>query len=107
MFGEISGAASRPPRADRLPGRRRGAGPSRGSRARRRRDGRLPELGRADRRGAARGRRRRRQAATFAGLVVSTIEGALLRARAAGSQAPLDSAIDGLEQALDALVDTA
>ena len=44
------------------------------------------------------------RAETFAGLVVSTIEGALLRARAAGSQAPLDSAIDGLEQALDALL---
>jgi AcrR family transcriptional regulator len=46
------------------------------------------------------------QAETFAGLVVSTIEGALLRARAAGSQAPLDSAVAGLEQALDALVAT-
>jgi TetR/AcrR family transcriptional repressor of lmrAB and yxaGH operons len=45
------------------------------------------------------------RAATFAGLVVSTIEGAILRARAAGSQAPLDSAIDGLEQALDSLLD--
>jgi len=44
------------------------------------------------------------RAATFAGLVVSTIEGALVRARAAGDQAPLDSAIDGLEQALDALL---
>lgn len=43
-------------------------------------------------------------AETFAGLVVSTVEGALLRARAAGSQAPLDSAIDGLEQALDSLL---
>jgi hypothetical protein len=37
--------------------------------------------------------------------VVSTIEGALLRARAAGSQVPLDSAVEGLEQALDALLD--
>jgi TetR/AcrR family transcriptional repressor of lmrAB and yxaGH operons len=46
------------------------------------------------------------QAADFAGLVVSTIEGALLRARAAGSQAPLDSAVAGLEQALDALIST-
>jgi TetR/AcrR family transcriptional regulator, lmrAB and yxaGH operons repressor len=46
-------------------------------------------------------------AKTFAGLVVSTIEGALLRARAAGNQAPLDSAIAGLEQALDALLDGA
>ena len=45
-----------------------------------------------------------KQAATFAGLVVSTVEGALVRARAAGDQAPLDSAIDGLEQALDALL---
>jgi TetR/AcrR family transcriptional regulator, lmrAB and yxaGH operons repressor len=44
------------------------------------------------------------KAETFAGLVVSTVEGALLRARAAGSQAPLDSAVTGLEQALDALV---
>jgi len=43
-------------------------------------------------------------AATFAGLVVSTIEGALIRARAAGDPAPLDSAIGGLEQALDALL---
>jgi transcriptional regulator LmrA/YxaF-like protein len=46
-------------------------------------------------------------AETFAGLVVSTVEGALLRARAAGSQAPLDSAIGGLERALDALLDGA
>jgi AcrR family transcriptional regulator len=44
------------------------------------------------------------RAATFAGLVVSTVEGALLRARAAGSQAPLNSAVTGLEQALDALL---
>jgi AcrR family transcriptional regulator len=43
-------------------------------------------------------------AETFAGLAVSTIEGALLRARAAGSQAPLDSAIEGLGQALDGLL---
>jgi AcrR family transcriptional regulator len=40
-------------------------------------------------------------AEAFAGLVVSTVEGALLRARAAGSQEPLDSAIAGLGQALD------
>lgn len=46
-----------------------------------------------------------KDAETFAGLVISTIEGALLRARAAGSQAPLDSAISGLEQALDSLLD--
>jgi AcrR family transcriptional regulator len=44
------------------------------------------------------------RATAFAGLVVSTIEGALLRARAAGSQEPLDSTIEGLEQALDALL---
>jgi AcrR family transcriptional regulator len=43
-------------------------------------------------------------AKTFAGLVVSTVEGALLRARAAGSQEPLDSAIGGLEHALDRLL---
>ncbi|HEX7060186.1 MAG TPA: helix-turn-helix domain-containing protein [Solirubrobacterales bacterium] len=40
----------------------------------------------------------------FAGLVVSTIEGALLRARAAGSEGPLDSAIAGLGEALDRLL---
>ncbi|HET6998886.1 MAG TPA: helix-turn-helix domain-containing protein [Solirubrobacterales bacterium] len=44
------------------------------------------------------------QAETFAGLVVSTIEGALVRARAAGDQAPLDSAVAGLRQALEALL---
>jgi TetR/AcrR family transcriptional repressor of lmrAB and yxaGH operons len=44
------------------------------------------------------------QAAIFAGLVVSTIEGALVRTRAAGDHAPLDSAIAGLEQALDGLL---
>jgi AcrR family transcriptional regulator len=43
-------------------------------------------------------------AATFAGLIVSTIEGALVRTRAAGDHAPLDSAIEGLGQALDALI---
>jgi TetR/AcrR family transcriptional regulator, lmrAB and yxaGH operons repressor len=47
------------------------------------------------------------QAETFAGLVVSTVEGALIRARAAGDPAPLDSAIGGLERALDALLDGA
>jgi AcrR family transcriptional regulator len=46
-----------------------------------------------------------KEAETFAGLVVSTVEGALLRARAAGSQEPLDSAIDGLGQALDGLLE--
>jgi len=40
----------------------------------------------------------------FAGLVVSTVEGALLRARAAGDHAPLDSAVAGLGQALDSLL---
>jgi AcrR family transcriptional regulator len=43
----------------------------------------------------------------FAGLVVSTIEGALLRARAAGSEEPLDSAIAGLGEALDRLLQDA
>jgi AcrR family transcriptional regulator len=46
----------------------------------------------------------RESAESFGGLTVSTIEGALLRARAAGSQDPLDSAVDGLGQALDALL---
>jgi TetR/AcrR family transcriptional regulator, lmrAB and yxaGH operons repressor len=46
-------------------------------------------------------------AATFAGLIVSTIEGALVRTRAAGDHAPLDSAVEGLGQALDALLATA
>jgi AcrR family transcriptional regulator len=48
----------------------------------------------------------RADAATFAGLVVSTIEGALVRARAAGDEAPLNSAVAGLRQALDALLST-
>jgi TetR/AcrR family transcriptional regulator, lmrAB and yxaGH operons repressor len=43
-------------------------------------------------------------AETFAGLVVSTIEGALIRARAAGEEAPLDSAVSGLHRALAALL---
>jgi AcrR family transcriptional regulator len=46
------------------------------------------------------------RAATFAGLIVSTIEGALVRTRAAGDHAPLDAAIEGLEQALDDLLAT-
>jgi TetR/AcrR family transcriptional regulator, lmrAB and yxaGH operons repressor len=46
-------------------------------------------------------------AETFAGLVVSTIEGALVRARAAGDEAPLDSAVAGLQRALEALLDNA
>lgn len=45
-----------------------------------------------------------KDAATFAGLVVSTIEGALVRARAAGDDAPLASAVAGLHQALDSLL---
>src|SRR3954454_2072506 len=45
-----------------------------------------------------------RDAEAFAGLVVSTVEGALLRARAAGDHAPLDSAVAGLGQALDGLL---
>jgi TetR/AcrR family transcriptional regulator, lmrAB and yxaGH operons repressor len=45
-----------------------------------------------------------KDAATFAGLVVSTIEGALIRARAAGDQAPLAAAVAGLHQALDSLL---
>ncbi len=46
------------------------------------------------------------RAATFAGMVISTVEGALVRARAAGDHGPLDSAIAGLEQALDGLLAT-
>ncbi len=45
-----------------------------------------------------------KDAANFAGLVVSTIEGALIRARAAGEEAPLESAVAGLHQALDSLL---
>ena len=40
----------------------------------------------------------------FAGLVISTVEGALIRARAAADQAPLDTAVAGLQQALQALL---
>lgn len=47
-----------------------------------------------------------KDAAAFAGLVVSTIEGALIRARAAADRAPLDSAVAGLERALKALLAT-
>jgi TetR/AcrR family transcriptional repressor of lmrAB and yxaGH operons len=46
-------------------------------------------------------------AEAFAGLVISTVEGALLRARAAGDHAPLDSAVAGLGQALDGLLSSA
>jgi AcrR family transcriptional regulator len=45
-----------------------------------------------------------KEAENFAGLVVSTIEGALIRARAAADQAPLDSAVAGLQQALKGLL---
>jgi TetR/AcrR family transcriptional regulator, lmrAB and yxaGH operons repressor len=45
-----------------------------------------------------------KDAANFAGLVVSTIEGALVRARAAGEEAPLESAVAGLHQALESLL---
>jgi TetR/AcrR family transcriptional repressor of lmrAB and yxaGH operons len=51
--------------------------------------------------GVARG-----EAEDFAGLVVSTVEGALIRARAAGSAEPLDSAIGGLGRALDRLLES-
>ena len=44
------------------------------------------------------------EAAIFACLVVSTIEGALVRARAAADEAPLDSAVAGLQRAVDALL---
>jgi AcrR family transcriptional regulator len=47
---------------------------------------------------------RPKQAATFAGLVISTVEGALVRTRAARDHAPLDSAVEGLGQALDNLL---
>lgn len=46
----------------------------------------------------------KKDAETFAGLVVSTVEGALVRARAAGDEAPLISAVAGLRQALAALL---
>lgn len=46
----------------------------------------------------------RKDAEDFSGLVVSTIEGALIRARAAGNTEPLDSAIGGLGRALDRLL---
>ncbi len=49
----------------------------------------------------------KRDAAAFAGLVVSTVEGALIRARAAGDEASLESAVAGLRQALAALLATA
>jgi TetR/AcrR family transcriptional repressor of lmrAB and yxaGH operons len=46
----------------------------------------------------------KQDAEAFAGLVVSTIEGALIRARAAGDEAPLKSAVAGLHQALAPLL---
>jgi len=46
----------------------------------------------------------KREAENFAGLVVSTVEGALVRARAAGDEAPLASAVAGLQQALQSLL---
>jgi AcrR family transcriptional regulator len=46
----------------------------------------------------------RKDADDFAGLVISTVEGALIRARAAGSTDPLESAIAGLGRALDSLL---
>ncbi|HYG97145.1 MAG TPA: TetR/AcrR family transcriptional regulator [Solirubrobacterales bacterium] len=46
----------------------------------------------------------KKDAETFAGLVVSTVEGALIRARAAGDEAPLASGVAGLRQALEALL---
>ncbi len=45
-----------------------------------------------------------RDASAFAALTVSTIEGALLRTRAAGDHQPLDAAVTGLETALDGLL---
>lgn len=49
----------------------------------------------------------RKEAEAFAGLVVSTVEGALIRARAAGDEAPLVSAVAGLQAALAALLTSA
>ncbi len=46
----------------------------------------------------------RQDAADFAGMIVSTVEGALVRARAAADLGPLDSAIAGLGRALDGLL---
>lgn len=48
-----------------------------------------------------------RDANNFAGLVVTTIEGALIRARAAGDDAPLTAAVAALQQALAALLSPA
>jgi TetR/AcrR family transcriptional regulator, lmrAB and yxaGH operons repressor len=46
----------------------------------------------------------RAEAVAFAALTVSTIEGALVRTRAAGTHEPLDLAVAGLEAALDAVL---
>jgi AcrR family transcriptional regulator len=46
----------------------------------------------------------RKRAAAFAGLVISTIEGALVRARAAGDPARIESATAGLGDALAGLL---
>ena len=62
MFGDdVPPPRQGPPGAARLPGRRRRPRPPRGPGAGRRRDRRLPELGSADRGGAARGGRRPRR----------------------------------------------
>jgi TetR/AcrR family transcriptional repressor of lmrAB and yxaGH operons len=45
-----------------------------------------------------------RSAADFASMVVSTVEGALVRSRAAADHAPLDAAIAALERAYDGLL---
>jgi TetR/AcrR family transcriptional repressor of lmrAB and yxaGH operons len=45
-----------------------------------------------------------KESEAFAALTVSTIEGALIRTRAAGDHEPLDYAIAGLETALDGLL---
>jgi TetR/AcrR family transcriptional repressor of lmrAB and yxaGH operons len=44
------------------------------------------------------------RSAAFAGLVISTIEGAIVRARAAADPAPIESATAGLGDALEALL---
>ncbi|MGH2976457.1 MAG: hypothetical protein ACRDLL_16580 [Solirubrobacterales bacterium] len=81
--------------------------PRRQAPARRRCDHRLPQLGTANRGGLLDEGLGRLGAETFVGLVVSTVEGALIRARAAGDTDPLDSAIGGLGQALDRLLEAA
>ena len=99
----------RPPRADRLPGRRGRPGPPRGPGARRRGHRRLPELGtRRSRPPCEREGVEPAPAAEPSPASSSRRSRApSLRARAAGDQAPLDSAIAGLEQALDSLLASA